>query len=348
MPRASRENPVVREFILRNVEKNQGSIAALAAKELGLSRNAISGYMRRLVAEGLLSAEGKTRGRRYALRDLHETYHEIEVSPGLAEDQIWRARIVPQVEGIKQNIIDLCAYGFTEMLNNVVDHSGSKTALISYTQNYTTIDMWVVDSGIGVFEKIQRDFQLSDPRHALLELSKGRLTSNERQHTGEGIFFTSRMFSRFAIRSGNLFYTRIRRDADDWLIETDDIDEYTQGTAIRMIISTDADWTTREVFDRYQTPELLFRKTHVPIKLARYASEQLVSRSQAKRILTRFDQFSEVLLDFQGVPQIGQAFADEIFRVFRTAHPETNVLAMNTSPEVKEAIEAASGQQVIG
>ena len=87
--------------------------------------NAISGYMRRLVAEGLLSAEGKTRGRRYALRDLHETYHEIEVSPGLAEDQIWRARIVPQVEGIKQNIIDLCAYGFTEMLNNVVDHSGA-------------------------------------------------------------------------------------------------------------------------------------------------------------------------------------------------------------------------------
>ena len=35
----------------------------------------------------------------------------------------------------------------------------------------------------------------------------------------------------------------------------------------------------------------------------------LVSRSQAKRLCHRFDNFEEVELDFDGVEEIGQGFA---------------------------------------
>ncbi|MEK7246505.1 MAG: STAS-like domain-containing protein, partial [Pseudomonadota bacterium] len=47
----------------------------------------------------------------------------------------------------------------------------------------------------------------------------------------------------------------------------------------------------------------------------------------------------EVILDFEGVPQIGQAFADEIFRVFRQDHPGIDIFAIRTNPEVAETIE---------
>jgi hypothetical protein len=106
-----------------------------------------------------------------------------------------------------------------------------------------------------------------------------------------------------------------------------------------MAISTDAKWTPAQVFEKYAGDDISFRKTHVPVSLGRYPNEQLVSRSQAKRILARFDQFSEVLLDFDGVQTIGQAFADEVFRVFANAHPGTAVVPLRASAAIKRMIE---------
>jgi hypothetical protein len=60
--------------------------------------------------------------------------------------------------------------------------------------------------------------------------------------------------------------------------------------------------------------------------------------SRPKRILARFTDFSEVILDFTGVNEIGQAFADEIFRVFRNEHPETLVAAVGTNENIDRMI----------
>jgi hypothetical protein len=84
-----------------------------------------------------------------------------------------------------------------------------------------------------------------------------------------------------------------------------------------------------------------FTRTHVPIALGQYPGEQLVSRSQAKRILARVDRFSEVLLDFQGVQEIGPAFADEIFRVYQNTHPDMKIAAIRANERVMGMIEAA-------
>jgi hypothetical protein len=65
----------------------------------------------------------------------------------------------------------------------------------------------------------------------------------------------------------------------------------------------------------------------------------LVSRSQAKRILARFTDFSEVILDFTGVNDVGQPFADEIFRVFRIDHPDTFLMAANANENITRMIE---------
>jgi hypothetical protein len=226
-------------------------------------------------------------------------------------------------------------------LNNVIDHSVSDDALISFEQSHRRISIIIKDSGVGIFAKIQKDFDLPDPRSALLELSKGKLTSDKARHTGEGIFFTSRMFDNFQISSGNLIYRRLRTGGDEWLMEVDDVADPHQGTAASMKISTDADWTTKQIFAQYEGDHMRFRRTHVPIALGNYPGEQLVSRSQAKRILARFEEFSEVLLDFQDVEEIGPAFADEIFRVFRNQHPEIKIIAIRAEPDVQNTIDRA-------
>jgi hypothetical protein len=67
----------------------------------------------------------------------------------------------------------------------------------------------------------------------------------------------------------------------------------------------------------------------------------LVSRSQAKRLLNRFERFKVVILDFDGVQEIGQAFADEIFRVFPNSHPATEIRDLNASHQVQKMISRA-------
>jgi hypothetical protein len=72
--------------------------------------------------------------------------------------------------------------------------------------------------------------------------------------------------------------------------------------------------------------------------LAQYGDENLVSRSQAKRLLTRFDKFREVILNFENVEVIGQAFADEVFRVFTNKNPKIRLSYINTNEQVKKMI----------
>ena len=110
-------------------------------------------------------------------------------------------------------------------------------------------------------------------------------------------------------------------------------------------IATNQERTARQVYDEYcpenDEGENAFSKTHVPLSLAKYGSEQLISRSQAKRVLSRFTEFTEVLLDFKGIEFVGQGFADEIFRVFPREHPKTKLHVINTTDQVAALIRLA-------
>lgn len=84
-----------------------------------------------------------------------------------------------------------------------------------------------------------------------------------------------------------------------------------------------------------------FDKIVVPLRLAQHEGEKLVSRSQAKQVAHRFERFKRVELDFTGIEEIGQAFADELFRVFATTHPHVRITPVNTAPAVDQMIRRA-------
>ena len=94
----------------------------------------------------------------------------------------------------------------------------------------------------------------------------------------------------------------------------------------------------KSVFDQFTGEDYSFDKTVVPVKLTQYGDERLVSRSQAKRLLARVDRFKTVILDFDGVDRIGQAFADEVFRVFNNNHPDIQLYFIKTNDDVEKMI----------
>ena len=100
--------------------------------------------------------------------------------------------------------------------------------------------------------------------------------------------------------------------------------------------------TLQDVLDEFSPDvDVGFQRTKVPVRLADSGEQSFISRSQAKRLLARFERFQEVILDFAGVPEIGPSFADEVFRVFRIAHPGTTVRYINANDRVLGMIRRA-------
>ena len=330
----------IREFILSNLSSNPTDISAVAAAHFGVSRQSISRHLRYLVEQGFLTSSGRTKDRKYELKPITKDGFACQVK-GLEEDTVWRKRILPHLADIPQNVRRLMNYGFTEMLNNVIDHSGSGEVDIELTRYALNTEITMRDTGVGIFNKIQTTLGLENPRHALLELSKGKLTTDPTSHTGEGIFFSSRMFDIFSILSGEIGFVQ-RYGEEGWVMDTPQ-EAYVQGTFVLMRINDMATHDIQQVFDRYTQSggDFTFNRTHVALRLAKHEGENLISRSQAKRILARADQFEEIALDFSDIDYIGPSFADEIFRVFANQHPGVYLIPVETSGQVNRAIQRA-------
>jgi len=334
----------VRRYILDHIDEFPKDISKKTAEKFRITRQAVNKHLRRLTEEKAITESGETRSRVYKLAPLSEwrktyRYEEFRGSPALGEDIVWRDDILPVLGQVPDNVRNIWMHAFTEMFNNALEHSAGDTFMVEIKKTAATTEMFIADNGVGIFRKIQKALSLLDERHAVLELAKGKLTTDPSKHSGEGIFFASRMFDEYAILSGGVHFSHEFGKDEDWILEKAPQD----GTTVYMKLNNHTSRTTKKVFDQFSSEEddYQFNKTVVPVKLAQYGNDQLVSRSQAKRLLARVELFRIVIFDFKDVPTIGQAFADEIFRVFGRLHPEMELHALHASPEVKRMIARA-------
>jgi anti-sigma regulatory factor (Ser/Thr protein kinase) len=337
MTRLRKNSELIRAFIIESVENNLKELISTTAKKFNISRQAVHKHFKRLVDQKIL-IHSKRSGQ-YELcpqQAWSKFINLIKDAKDRQEDVVWRTHIRPQLGVLPDNVIAIWQFGFTEMFNNVVDHSESSNVFINIKKTAHSTEMMIFDRGVGIFNKIKQAMNLLDERHAILELTKGKLTTEPTTHTGEGIFFTSRMFDMFSILSGGVFLSHTYSKDEDWILETQ---KNRNGTIIIMKLKNNTSRTLKGIFDKFASPEVFgFTKTVVPVMLAQYGDERLVSRSQAKRLLERVDRFKTVLLDFNEVDSIGQAFADEVFRVFANGHPNIEIVAIRANKNVEEMI----------
>lgn len=338
----------IKTQILRDVIHHPNDISNHIATIFSITPQAVFRHIKALENEEKLISTGKGKGKRYFLGSVREYNFLFELNKNLSEDTIWRNHFAFIFEGVNENVVDICQYGFTEMVNNAIDHSCGTILFIDVRRTKESILMTVIDNGEGIFRRIKRLCNLEDERHAIMELSKGKLTTDPDNHTGEGIFFTSRMFDRFDIESKGLNYSHDDRYDFDYLIDSNkkigDI-----GTAVIMQISVVSDKVIKTIFDqftedRFDDGTSQFNKTVIPVKLAQYGNEKLVSRSQAKRLLIRIEKFKYVVFDFEGVTTVGQAFADEIFRVYANQNKEIMLVPVNMNNDVESMVNRALGK----
>ena len=313
--------------LLEKIKNGDKSVTKKVSEAFGINQTTVHTYVNELIKEGVIIKAGRDR---YELvRDMY-SYH-LERSDGEMEmdDRVYSSCMEPHVKNLSENVRPIWGYAFSEMINNVIDHSGSPDVDILVRQDYLSTMVVISDSGVGIFKKIKDFFGLATLDDAISELFKGKLTTDRENHSGEGIFFSSKMVDFFLIISdGKVFSNDI---FDNSLVG--EYRERSEGTVVIMELSNFSNKVPKEIFDQYADPDSGFYKTILPIR--NIFEMEPVSRSQAKRLCYRLESFREVVVDFEGVKWMGQGFAHQLFVVFANSHNDIKFVPVNMCEEVE-------------
>ena len=320
-------------------DPSQFSVSEIAKKE-NLTEQSIYRYLNDLEAQGVIKKSKKGRKNTYSF--IGKTTARTYKLNGLSEDSVWRTFAAPFFSDLPSVPLKNLNYAFTEILNNAIDHSDGEEVAIFLMKNGFIAQAFISDDGVGIFTKISTAMNLEEKNFAILELAKGKFTTEPRSHTGEGIFFSSKVVDRFAIFSENLVFLGSTPTHESLIDNIEPTTSNARGTVVYMEIKYSHTETSKDVFDKFtQAPEDYgFSKTIVPVRLLEYGDPTplVISRSQAKRLMMRFERFQNIVLDFSGIEEIGQGFADELFRVFPSQHPGTLLTPINCNDSVAKMI----------
>lgn len=327
----------IKRYMLEKISEKGDGIVKKVAENYNISLNTVYRYIKELEQENIIR---KVHNNKYELVSLNDIFSFMRDKQELeSEDIIYQRYIKNRVLTLPDNVQRIWEYSFMEMMNNAIDHSMAEKVSVIIEQNYMDTKILIVDNGIGIFRKIQEYYAYSTLDQAVNELFKGKLTTDSINHSGEGIFFTSRVLDGFvAISDGKIFshdkYSEMMNDLDN----ISDLRKWknSKGTIIFMKLSNFSNKSIGEVFDMFSDVDGGFTKTNIPIK--QIYETYPVSRSQAKRLCNRFEKFQTVELDFSGIEEIGQGFAHEIFMVFQKAHENVNIVPLNMSERVEKMI----------
>jgi hypothetical protein len=321
--------------ILKRLQEGPAS-SSQVARHLGVSRQAAHGRLTALIQAGRVVRDGAARATRYRLPATR--WERSFALAGLAEDQVFetvKAEVGP-VGRLAGEAAGLLAYVATELLNNAIDHSSGERVRVSVEQRGPFLSIEIEDDGVGAFAHVRERLALPSELAALQEISKGRITTAPEAHTGEGLFFTSKAVDWFRLASGGLAWIVDNRRGD---VAVETVEPPRRGTLVSVEIDLEQVRSLSALFREY-TRDHEFSKTRAVIRLFTIGV-RFVSRSEAKRLLHGLDRFREVLLDFRGVEGIGQGFADEVFRVWATAHPGTSLEPIHMNQAVAFMVQRA-------
>lgn len=317
------------DYILEKIEQGDTSLSKTVSQTFYINQNTVHVYIAQLLEQGVIERVKKGQ---YRLVSKKESFCLKRSQGDLDSDtKAYEICLKEKLKDYPLNVRDIWSYAFTEMVNNVMDHSQAENLWILVEQNYVNTTVVMIDDGVGIFKKIKDYFGFDSLDDAICELFKGKLTTDAANHSGEGIFFSSRMMDMFGIVSDNKLFTHNKFDIDSLRDWTEDLGS---GTCVLMRLSNATHKKAKEIFDLYSDVDHGFSKTAVPLKNMFDGSP--VSRSQAKRVCNRLDKFEEVEIDFAGLEWMGQGFAHQLFVVFQKQHPEIKLIPVNMSEGIEK------------
>ena len=197
-------------YMLEKIRMDDTLFLKKTAEVFSISETSVRRYVKMCIDKKLIEVSNKNQcGYRLVT---YEKKWSVSNDGTLEEDQIFYAEILPELKEISKNAKDIWAYTFAEIMNNAIEHSEAEKISYAVKRDCLYTEISIVDDGIGVFKNIQKyllahGIKNVSTEQAVLELYKGKLTTNLKEHSGEGIFFSSRMLTEFAILSDHAIFS---------------------------------------------------------------------------------------------------------------------------------------------
>ena len=112
----------IRAFILENIPEHPKDIVAITAKEFDVSRTTVHRHLNKLAKDKKILKTGTTIRAVYTLFSSRNKELEINLNSSVNEDGIWKDNLEHDFLTLSENVSYICNYGFTEILNNAIDH----------------------------------------------------------------------------------------------------------------------------------------------------------------------------------------------------------------------------------
>ena len=313
-------------YLLEKIEQNVENPSQIVSDTFGINRNTVHTYINELVEKNVIK---RVKRGIYSLVKTEYNYClKKEKNEIQNETDIFYKCLKNHISNLSDSIKEIWEYTFSEMVNNVIDHSGADNLFIKVNQDYLKTEVVIIDDGVGIFEKIKNYFSLPSLEDAICELFKGKLTTDATRHSGEGIFFSSRIMDSFTIWSSEKVFTHNKFDNNSLM----NFSKLEKGTVVVMSISNFSNKKTAEIFDKYTNKDNNFTKTSIILKNVFDSSP--ISRSQARRVLNGLEKFEEIVLDFENVLWMGQGFAHQIFVIYKQNNPKIVITPINMNEDV--------------
>lgn len=335
----------MRTLILNTIKKQGQVTTADIVDQTGLSRAYAQRFLKNLADEGVIVLMGKANQAHYIMPSPKGSsiakplrVHRIMLNKDLTEDKVLHQIKEESAifQGIAANVSSIIDYAFTEMLNNAIEHSTSEKIDLVIMKTATDIRFTVADRGVGIFNNIMKIKRLHTTIEAIQDLLKGKETTAPDAHSGEGIFFTSKIADRLIIKSfeKKLVFDNVGQD-----IYIKDV-QSVKGTKVDFVLDLKSQKKLADLFNKYTDDSFQFSKTGVKVKLY-HQDVDYVSRSQARRLLAGLEKFKTIELDFKDIKTIGQAFADEVFRIWQSTRKDVKFVVKNANENVMIMIKRA-------
>ena len=322
-------NPV-RSYILRKISDHPDNIIKNTAVHFDISVQAVYKHIKSLVNEGKIYKRAHAR---FALSSNDEKCFSLKLTPSLNPCQVWDTFLKDHFASVRKNVYYICLNGFIEVLKNAVSFSDASSITIRFSQCSNIISIWISDNGVGIYEKIKRSYFYPDLRECAFQLSKGILSAHEDSCIGQSLYLVSWCFDIFEICANGVCYHKDLIN-DDWYIQSKK--NSASGTSVRMSIDINSNRSLKDVCRDYRLKKNSgFAESHILVDLAVFNEEAFLSRIQARRVLSKLDKFSEITLDFMNVKIVGNAFVDEIFRVFHEKYPDIQLEYINANSDIE-------------
>jgi len=320
----SKKSKEIAEFILATIKIDHRNVVRITSKKYNISRQAAHTHLKRLIDDGLISSYGVTNQKTYYLNKSRFTFkYEIdECNPEIVVKDLK----INKIPDDAKEILNLCIY---EIISNAKEHSECKNIKVIIKRNIFNTEIIISDDGIGIFKNIQNNMiDEKSERSILFQIIKGGFTTKPIKHSGIGLFTCMHLLDELYITSGTTSFS----------INKTKISKEIKGTSIKMSINNYTHKVSSKILNNFIDKWKVIKTVIPVIQLQNIHDEKLISRSQAKYLMSRLSMVKTVILDFKLIMMIGNSFADEIFRVFHSNNKYVSLLPINMNENVRKAV----------